>query len=649
MKIYIYSEDNNLLVDDFNTAAIISYDNSSSSELLIIFPTLFFSDSGVIDLSRLIVNGSYGSIHNVTFTISPKLEGYLPNIVIHLTVKIPYCLKGEFTSIDHHCSLCPANKYLFEPAPFCHDCPKNFKCFGGSKLAPMAGYWRLGSDTLFLVSCQSFKSCLEGDANNPNGICRESEGYTGIACAQCLPDYMSISGQCIHCPHNKISYFIILLLIGIISLGLNILLIRDSMVKECYDENDGNILITQDMTSKYAIFIKILLNHTLLFFSIGQFSINWPENIGSTFALINYGLAPVQAVYSLECYSQGKALSKDLFYFKQLALLLFPLAYSIIIIIIWIIISIRKAAWVKFPLINYIITSIFIISMQLHANITKIGLLGLSFMNIDVDEVRVNGDLRISPKDKNYIFYGFPLALFSVLIWGIGILVYFFFILLLNNKEILKKEVKIKSRYGFLINGYRLSAFYWEFIVQIRKFLIALISSLFLKYPSTFQIITVMCVLMIYAIVYKLTLPYDTRDLNTTEELSIAICIAQYFLIFIIICYNNNSRISETQGWVILASVILLNAIFIFQFSKLFKREIAKTISHSDRKMSDLIKSFALLCCIKSKQKKKVKAQSQNISAESNKQPEKDSERKQIEIKETENFGNSPVTMSGLK
>ena len=232
MKIYIYSEDNNLLADDFSTAAIISYNSTSSSELLIIFPTLFFSDSGVIDLSRLIVNGSYGSIHNVTLTISPKLEGYLPNVVIHLTVKIPYCLKGEYTSLEHHCSPCPANKYLFEPALFCHDCPMNFKCFGGSKLAPIAGYWRLGSDTLFLVSCQSFKSCLEGDANNSNGICRESEGYTGIACAQCLPNYMSISGQCIHCPHKKISYFVILLLIGIICLGLNIILIRDSMAKE---------------------------------------------------------------------------------------------------------------------------------------------------------------------------------------------------------------------------------------------------------------------------------------------------------------------------------------------------------------------------------------------------------------------------------
>ena len=649
MKIYIYSENHILLDDDFNSGALISYNNSFSSESLIIFPTRFFSDKGVIDLSLLTVNGSYGSSHNVTLTISPKTEGYLPNVVIHLTVKIPYCLRGEYTSQDHHCYPCPANKFLFEPAPFCNDCPKNFKCFGGTKISPKAGYWRLSNNTLYLISCQSSMSCLEGDVDNPIGICDKSEGYTGIACAQCLPNYMSISGQCIQCPLKKFSNLIILLLIGIITLGLNILLVRDSIVKECYDENDGNILITQDMTSKYATFIKILLNHALVFFSIGQFSIDWSKNIGSSFAIINYGLAPVQAIYSIECYSESIALSQSLFYFKELALFLFPLVYSIIIIIIWIIISIRKTTLIKFPLINYIITSIFIFTMQLHANISKIGFLGLNFMNIDTDEVRVYGDLRISLRDENYLIYGLPLALLIVIIWGLGMLVYFFLILLLNKNKILKKEVTIKSRYGFLVNGYKITAFYWEFIVQIRKFLIAAISSILVGFTVTFQLLAVICILIAYAIVYKFTLPFATRDLNFTEEISIATSLTQYFIIFIIICYNNKSKISEIEGWIIIACAILLNAAFIFVLGKFLRREIAKAILSSNKKDHILIKSLSFICCIQLNEKSKMNTQRVNTSTELNKRSEKDTEGKQIEVKDAGIICNSPASLPGQK
>ena len=649
MKIYIYSENNILIDDDFNSGALISYNSTISSDSLIIFPTRFFSDKGVIDLSRLIVNGSYGSSYNITLTISPKTEGYLPNIVIHLTVKIPYCLRGEYTSLDHHCFPCPANKFLFEPAPFCNDCPNNFKCFGGTKLAPKAGYWRLRNDSLFLISCQTSMSCLEGDPDNPIGICDKSEGYTGIACAQCLPDFMSISGQCIQCPYKKISYLIILSLIGIITLGLNILLIHDSLANECNDENDGNILITHNMTSKFATFVKILLNHELVFFSIGQFSIDWSENIGSSFSIINYGLAPIQAIYSIECYSQSMALSQNLFYFKELVLLLFPLVYSILIILIWIIISIRKTSWTKLPLINYIITSIFIITMQLHANISKIGFLGLNFMNIDTDEVRVYGDLRISPKDTSYLIYGLPLALLIVLIWGLGMLAYFFLILFLNKNKIFKKDVTIKSRYGFLINGYKITAFYWELIVQIRKFLIAAISSILLGFSTTFQILSVICVLIAYAIAYKFTLPFATRDLNITEEVSIATCISQYFIIFIIICYNNNSKITETQGWVILASTILFSAVFIFVFGTFLRREIIKTILNSKSHDHVLIKILACVCCIQLNEKGKNETQKLNNSAEFNKRSERGTKEKQSEINYSENLCNSPVALRGLK
>ena len=649
MKIYIYSENNILIDDDFNTGALISYNSNSSSESLIIFPTLFFADKGVIDLSRLTVNGSYGSRHYVTLKISPKSEGYLFNILINIILTIPFCSRGEYTSQDHHCTQCPANKFLFEPAPFCSDCPQNFKCFGGSNLAPKAGYWRKRSDTLFLISCQTAKACLEGDADNPNGKCDESEGYTGIACAQCMPNYMSISGRCIECPHKKISYFIILFLIGILTLGLNIILIHDNLVKEYYDVIDSNILVTQEMTSKYDTFIKILLNHALLFFSIGQFNIDWPDNIGSAFAIINYGLAPVQAIYSIECFSQSTALSQNLFYFKELALALFPFAYSILIISIWIIISIRKTKWIKLPLIYCIYSSIFIITMQLHANISQIGFIGLNSMEIDDNEIRIYADLRISPKDQNYINYGHPLAFFIILIWGLGILLYIFFILFLNRKKIMNKDNIIKPRYGFLINGYKLSAFYWEFIIQVRKFLIAIISSLLIKFTPTFQIVIVFIVLAVYVVVYKLKLPFETNELNNTEEISVSVCITQYFIIFIILCYNSNSKISVTEGWVILISAILLNLFFIFVFGKNLRRDIVKTISNSNGKEHILIKNLALLCCAKSNHKTCGKIKSRNISVEDNKQSEKDMVEKQIGAIDAEIFCFSPTTMPVLK
>jgi hypothetical protein len=62
-------------------------------------------------------------------------------------------------------------------------------CFGGSFIGPRPGYWRKSNNTFKFMECVNPNGCLGILAPNydPKGECRE--GYNGILCADCEPEY----------------------------------------------------------------------------------------------------------------------------------------------------------------------------------------------------------------------------------------------------------------------------------------------------------------------------------------------------------------------------------------------------------------------------------------------------------------------------
>ena len=523
IKIYIY-DDNGLLVQQNGLSkATISYNSSTD---LHITPISIFEASGIIDFAGMIVNGSYGSISNVTVSVSINEGYYVPSVTMNFSVFIPACVMGEQTTSDRKCIKCPKSKYLYDPGPTCWDCPKNLNCYGGSTVTTTAGYWRFKNTTNFVVSCPNKGSCLAGNENNSLGICDLERGFTGIACSQCLPNYLKATNQCMVCPNSDYTNFFFLILIGFGILAMNIYFILSKIPKENTSRDTKKLFEKHD--SQHAIFIKILINHILLVTIIAQFNITWPKNISNVFGVFSQSSAPSQAIYSVECFSRSLALDQDLFYIKLIAAAAFPLVYSLVIFIVW------KLIHIFYPSIyetDRIIISIVVISMQFHTGLSQTGFLGMSYMRIDHEELRVVSDLRISAYDRKYLLLGLPFSLFTVLVWGFGLLAFIFFVLFKNRLMIIKGDKATISKYSFLISGYKNQSYFWDLLIQARKFSLALLSSFLVDLSPSFQISFAILLLFVYLYLLLHASPYNDTNLNKIEGISCVVCLVQFIIV----------------------------------------------------------------------------------------------------------------------
>ena len=121
---------------------------------------------------------------------------------LKLYLRFRDCKIGERFIEDFVCEECPSKSYLFvrnfeKITELCKDCSKmNFNCFGGFKLTPIKGFWRLNKKSTSFFKCPNPNACL-GDPRNfslsefyphfANGICED--GYTSIKCNVCAENW----------------------------------------------------------------------------------------------------------------------------------------------------------------------------------------------------------------------------------------------------------------------------------------------------------------------------------------------------------------------------------------------------------------------------------------------------------------------------
>ena len=163
---------------------------------------------------------------------------------------------------------CPEGTYLFV-APrvptTCKQCPKNTKCFGATKVAPLEGHWRSSNVSEISIECPNFEVCHAGTSEEPMGRCEV--GYQGIVCGDCAP-YYSKSKQfvCNGCPDQTRNIIqTIFLMIGVIIVV--IFLVRSSL-------NSAHL-----QKPVYSVYLKILMNHIQILGAISNIDFSWPKII----------------------------------------------------------------------------------------------------------------------------------------------------------------------------------------------------------------------------------------------------------------------------------------------------------------------------------------------------------------------------------
>lgn len=81
--------------------------------------------------------------------------------------------------------------------------------------------------------------------------------------------------------------------------------------------------------------------------------------------------------------------------------------------------------------------------------------------------MRVLTDLEIVCWQGDHFLYVFAVGLPALIIWGLGIPITA--LILVSQLKNQLNTIEAKSKFGFIYNGYKPEAFYWEIVIIARK------------------------------------------------------------------------------------------------------------------------------------------------------------------------------------
>jgi len=91
----------------------------------------------------------------------------------------------------------------------CKECLDNADCLGGSKIAPLPGYYRYNASLSVIKECPNPDACLGGlveEKYNGNGACKSP--HMGNVCDTCEAKHAKFgsSAECLNCETNTFYY-----------------------------------------------------------------------------------------------------------------------------------------------------------------------------------------------------------------------------------------------------------------------------------------------------------------------------------------------------------------------------------------------------------------------------------------------------------
>ena len=113
------------------------------------------------------------------------------------------------------------------------------------------------------------------------------------------------------------------------------------------------------------------------------------------------------------------------------------------------------------------------------------------------------------------LFGGIP----ALLLWVLGIPLATWLLLYESQDQLYTKT--IKSKYGFLFNGYQPSSYYWESVIMYRKVAMIFVSVFLQALGTRIQAFSVFLLIIFFVVLTAKKRPYLTRQLNELEQISL--------------------------------------------------------------------------------------------------------------------------------
>ena len=102
-----------------------------------------------------------------------------------------------------------------------------------------------------------------------------------------------------------------------------------------------------------------------------------------------------------------------------------------------------------------------------------------------------------------------------MLIWAVGLPLFTFFTLQQNSS--LLGNLAVKSKFGFLYNGFNRRSYYWEIVTLARKEVVAAISVFLIQRGTVTQSMLLLLTLLLFVLLTLRVAPYESPYLNKIE------------------------------------------------------------------------------------------------------------------------------------
>ena len=512
--------------------------------------------------------------------------------------------KYETTKL-YHCNDCQKLWYSFKrivknPHHECKKCTilNPFFCYGGFRLKRKINYWRLNKVSTNFILCKNDKICLgeiklkdnyEDEFLRLVSFC--SFPNKGAICQECYEDFgLDEKFFCLKCEEKYFGKIIKIIITTLLRTGIFIFSIKNSIEKSYMIKKKNinlSVIISQYLT-------KIITDHMLILQILTNFPLGY-ENLGLTLIEgFDFASPQMSKSFSFECFMFSFNFKKSIIYFKLLVSIIYPI---LVFIISFFFFQNRKfypdkknktifEKISKIWITQNILIIIFILCMP---DIFQSSLELFSCLNIGdefIKDERMSSDIKIrcySRENKLWEnFVSFPSIIIFVFIPTLSILFSLTYYRKIRMSKNLKEE-KYNFVYGFLINSYKKSFFYWDFIILLKKFLIVLIS-IFLynkvQTRSNQPLFLISLILIIFLCLDVKIKPFDEtfKILNSVLIYSGLTLVLTYGSIFYLLglCEKNKFLNSIIFAIILIANGLFVLYIFGLYFKKLIEKKIKK-------------------------------------------------------------------------
>jgi hypothetical protein len=264
-----------------------------------------------------------------------------------------------------------------------------------------------------------------------------------------------------------------------------------------------------------SVYLKIFLNYLQLATLTASFNLSWPSFVTELLSVQDKSGDVTEQALSIDCFIQEQEEKPE--FIKLIMMAVVPFIVIVVSCLVWGAVALYKRSFANVR--SELSTTLLVLLFMIHPNIVKSMFSAFSCLEVDPGELWLRTDLETRCWVGDHYKFSFSVALPGLIVWGVGIPLVALCLLVKRRRSLYLASVK--AQYSFLYLGYKMSHFYWEFVILYRKLLIAFISVYLANISVHVQALTVMLVILGALVLQVKYQPFSDPKLNELEFRSV--------------------------------------------------------------------------------------------------------------------------------